>query len=146
MLKNARHEKFAQEVAAGAHYGDAYQRAGYKAKPGPSAKAGSRLAKSKQVKARVAELRKSLGDKSEMSREELRRYLVEVLRTPIGEINIRHRLCQFYRSTDEATEVRMPDKLKAAAELIKLCGWAEPEKVQLEAGGGLAALLEKIRK
>lgn len=146
MLKNQRHERFCVEVVAGAHYGDAYTKAGFKAKPSVAAVNGSRLAKTKLVKARIAELKAKQSDKSEMSRDELRRYLIEVLQTPVGEINIKHRLCQSYREGDDSLEVKMPDKLKAAAELIKLCGWAEPDKIQVEAGGSIGALLEKIRK
>lgn len=146
MLKNARQEKFAQNVANGLAFGEAYSKAGYKANPDAAAKAGSRLSKTKLVKARIAELKAKQSDKAEMSRDELRRYLIEVLQTPVGEINIRHRLCQSYREGDDSREVKMPDKLKAAAELIKLCGWAEPDKIQVEAGGSIGALLEKIRK
>jgi phage terminase small subunit len=146
MLKNARHEKFCQNVVKGATFGDAYMAAGYKAKPDPAAKAGSRLAKTPKVKARIAELKKAQSDKAEMTRDEMRRYLIEVMRTPAGHINREHELCQSWKETDDSTEVKMPDKLKAAAELIRLCGWAEPDKVHVEAGDKLAALLQRIRK
>lgn len=146
MLKNARQEKFAQNVANGLAFGEAYSKAGYRANPDAAAKAGSRLAKTKLVKARIAELKAKQSDKSEMSRDELRRYLIEVLQTPVGEINIKHRLSQTYRETADSLEVKMPDKLKAAAELIKLCGWAEPDRIQVEAGDSLAHLVARIRK
>lgn len=55
-LKNARHERFAQEVAIGKTAGPAYEAAGYNAKGHAAEAAGSRLLKNVEVKARVAEV------------------------------------------------------------------------------------------
>ena len=145
-MLSAKHERFCQAVASGKTLVEAYAHAGYKVKKKVAEASASRLSKRADIAARIQEICAKQGDKAEMTRDELRRYLIEVLQTPIGEINVRHRLCHTYRHTDDGVEVKMPDKLRAAAELIKLCGWAEPEKVQLEAGASLGSLLERIRK
>lgn len=52
VLQNARHEKFAQEIAKGKTQAESYELAGYK----PSEHHASRLASNGKVQARVAEL------------------------------------------------------------------------------------------
>lgn len=146
MLKNARQESFAQNVAAGLAFGDAYSKAGYKANPDAAAKAGSRLAKTKLVSARIAELKAKQSEKAEITRDSLREYLVEVLITPVGEVNAKHRLAQAWRKSKRGQEVKVPDKLKAAELLCRMCGWLAPQAVQVEAGDKLAHLMARIRK
>lgn len=52
VLKNARHELFAQEVAKGAVLVDAYAKAGYK----PKAQNANRLIKNEPIQSRIAEI------------------------------------------------------------------------------------------
>ena len=90
------------------------------------------------------ELKAAQAQKSELSRDELREFLTEVILTPAGKVNEQSRLCQSYKVTPEVREIRMPDKLAAAAQLAKLCGWHEP----LDLGGSddeLTMLLIKLR-
>ncbi len=63
VLKNPRHERFAQEVAKGKSQSDAYAAAGYK----PSEHHASRLARNGKVKARVAELLERGAAKAEVT-------------------------------------------------------------------------------
>jgi hypothetical protein len=107
--------------------------------------AGPRLLGNVRVAARIRELQARQSAKAEMSRDDLRRYLVSVMRTPCGEIGPEHPLWVMHRRTEGGLEVRMPDKLCAAELLAKLCGWLAPDKVQLEAGEALATLLQRIR-
>jgi hypothetical protein len=58
-LKNARHERFAQELAKGLPASKAYVAAGYR----PSEPNSSRLTRNEQVSARVAELKGMAADK-----------------------------------------------------------------------------------
>ena len=55
------------------------------------------------------------------------------------------RLCQSYRTGDYGTGVRMPDKIAAAQLLVKMCGWANPERVELSATDTLAEFIQSIR-
>ena len=54
-------------------------------------------------------------------------------------------LCQSYRTGDHGTEVRMPDKIAAAQLMVKMCGWANPERVELSATDTLAEFIQSIR-
>ena len=58
-LKNARHERFAQELAKGKTYGDAYEIAGFKRDD----KNAARLTKNDGVAARLAELKSRAAEK-----------------------------------------------------------------------------------
>jgi phage terminase small subunit len=63
-LKNARHERFAQELAKGEAASVAYRNAGYSAVGNSAEVAASRLFKNVQVANRVAELRSKIANKA----------------------------------------------------------------------------------
>jgi hypothetical protein len=67
ILKNARHEKFAQELACGKTAREAYKVAGYVPDDGHA----SRLAGNGKVATRVAELQQAAAEKSLMTTESL---------------------------------------------------------------------------
>ncbi len=73
VLKNARHEWFAQNKAKGMSIGPAYTAAGYKAKGHSAEVAGARLLKNVEVQNRIAELQgrdaKQIIDVRELARE-----------------------------------------------------------------------------
>lgn len=62
-LKNARHERFAQELAKGASQAEAYAAAGYT----PSEPNASRLTRNDKVAARVAEIQSRAATRAEMT-------------------------------------------------------------------------------
>jgi hypothetical protein len=92
---------------------------------------------------RVAELKEAQSQKSELSRDQLREFLTEVIVTPAGKVDEQSKLCQSYKITAEGREIRMPDKLRAVEQLAKLCGWNEPEKLE---HGTTSELTELLRK
>jgi hypothetical protein len=94
---------------------------------------------------RVAELKAAQSQKSELSRDQLREFLTEVILTAAGKVDEQSRLCQSYKVTPEVREIRMPDKLRAVEQLAKLCGWNEPEKLEHGASNELTELLAKMR-
>ncbi len=55
-----------------------------------------RLRANESVAARIEELRARNAEKSQLSRDEAVQYLVEILKTPIGEVTSDHRLAQSY--------------------------------------------------
>jgi phage terminase small subunit len=80
VLKNSRHEAFARAVVEGKSEREAYQRAGYRGKPGgkrsgPADAAAARLLKNVQVAARIAELK---GDAARASTSTAARVLDEL--------------------------------------------------------------------
>ena len=60
------------------------------------------------------------------------KYLVEILKTPIGEVTAEHRLAQSYDA--KSGKIELPNKLGAMQLLAKMCGWNEPEKHEFEHG------------
>ncbi len=60
VLKNARHERFAQNVAKGMSAAKAYEKAGYKRNDGSA----GRLHRNAQVKERIAELQNRAAEKT----------------------------------------------------------------------------------
>jgi phage terminase small subunit len=63
-LENARHERFAQELAKGESASAAYRNAGYSAVGNSAEVSASRLFKNAKVAARIAELRTRVADKA----------------------------------------------------------------------------------
>ena len=63
------------------------------------------------VSARIEELRARNAEKCQVSRDQAVQYLVEILKTPIGEVNVDHRLCQSYDA--KSGKVELPSKLGA---------------------------------
>jgi hypothetical protein len=59
-------------------------------------------------------------------------YLVEILKTPIGEVTVDHRLAQSYDA--KSGKIELPNKLGAMQLLAKMCGCNEPEKHEFEHG------------
>jgi len=72
-LSNARHERFAQELAKGKSQSEAYQNAGYE----PSEPNASRLTRNDKVQARVAELQERAVENVMLSREWVLEQLVD---------------------------------------------------------------------
>ena len=50
-----------------------------------------------------------------------------------------------YKDTPDVTEIRMPHKLGAMAQLSKMCGWDSAEKVEVGANNELTELLKRLR-
>ena len=92
----------------------------------------ARLRDNESVATRIEELRARNAEKSQLSRDEALQYLVEILKTPIGEVTAEHRLAQSYDA--KSGKIELPNKLGAMQLLAKMCGWNEPEKHEFEHG------------
>ena len=131
ILQNARHERFAQLVASGKHSDiEAFKQAGYADES--AHQNACRLRANESVAARIEELRARNAEKSQLSRDEAVQYLVEILKTPIGEVTAEHRLA---KSCDaKSGKIELPNKLGAMQLLAKMCGRNEPEMHEFEHG------------
>ena len=89
-LGNARHESFAQAVASSKSASEAYRLSGARGKNADVHAA--RLMVNDGISKRVAELKAVQAQKSELSRDELREFLTEVILTPAGKVNEQSRL------------------------------------------------------
>ena len=128
LLKNPKHERFAQLVARGDLSATrAYIKCGY-SKNGADVSA-SKLLGNARVSGRIQELQSESAQDCKLSKKQVLDFLAEVMTTPAGSVHKAHQLCQSFKDTDQANEIRMPDKLAAATQLAKMCGWNEPEKV-----------------
>jgi len=54
-------------------------------------------------------------------------FLADVIETGADQVQKVDRLCQGFRITKQARSSIMPDKLRAVALYVKLCGWEKPQ-------------------
>ena len=140
-LANPRHELFAQAVASGKSASEAYRQCGANGKNADVHAA--RMMVNDGISKRVAELKEAQSKKCEMTRDQLRQFLVDVIRAKPVEASFNNPLCEITMSKAGPAAV-FPSKLGAAAQLAKLTGWNEVEKVSVEAGDTLSAFLRQI--
>ena len=97
------------------------------------------------LKERISELRAEQNAKSEMSRDEYRRFLVDVIRAKPEDAVFNNPLCELVFTRD-GRQVSFPSKLAAGAQLSKICGWDDPSKLNTSTDDTLTDLLIKIRR
>jgi hypothetical protein len=131
VLKNPKHELFAQKVAKGMPAGEAYRKV-YGSKDKSAETAGPKLFRKCQIEARVTELQQAAADKTVFDLARTIQYIEESLLTPIGSITKDHQLAQEHSLTtgeNSTTErIKMPSKEGMLDKLIKLKGWYAAEK------------------
>jgi hypothetical protein len=70
-----------------------------------------------------------------------------VIKTSAANINADSSLVQSAEFVDgKPVKLRIPDKIAAAKELIKVCGWAKPDRLELAATDTLGDFIQSIRK
>lgn len=137
-LKNAKHEKFAQAVANGLTGVQAYRdEVSDQCTTKTAMEAASRLLANCKIAARVDEIQKLVNDTLEKrlgwSKEKALSYLVEVLETPVGEVDQNHRLAQEVGfDVSGQMKIKLPGKNEAMKQLAAMAGWNEPEQHKLE--------------
>jgi len=149
ILKNQKHEKFAQIVASGESAGAAYRKV-YHAKASTCETEGPAILRKPQVRKRVEEIQSKAEDKTVMTLIERRRFLADVVRTPISEVTEESALAQSYEFITlpgdyerQLHKLKVPDKLKAIELDSRLAGDFK-DKLEVSADG-LGELLEAIR-
>ena len=144
MLLSPKHEQFAQSVAGGASAAQAYRETYPNAGTSTAETSGPELLRKPQVALRVNKLKgiqeEIITEEFQVSREDMVRYLYDVMTTPVGEIDSDHILAQELtrsrrvrgRGEDgeewETERIKMPGKMEAADKLIKMAGWYAPDK------------------
>jgi Terminase small subunit len=145
-LRDPRHERFAQAIAdKRVSNAEAFRVAFDKANlaTNVAGASASRLLRDVKVSARIAELKAQAEAASALSREQLVKFLVGVIRAKPSEASLENPHCEiaFSRSGKEAV---FPNKLQAAAQLTRMCNWEAGQKITLEAGDSLSAFLREI--
>ncbi len=96
------------------------------------------------IASRIAEIRAENNERSKISRDEIFSFLAAVIRTGAGDVSPSDKLCQSYKVGDGWSEVKVPDKLAAVAQLARMCGWNEPDRFELSIDP-LQSLIDSIR-
>lgn len=78
VLRNPKHERFAQEIAKGLSQGDAYKASGYTAEGHAAEVGGNRLMKNAEILARITELQKNGAKRAEVTIESLIQEAAEI--------------------------------------------------------------------
>jgi hypothetical protein len=142
VLRNPKHERFAQARASGKTYSAAYREAVSAKSKNPDVLA-SQLASQPGVRERIEELKEQTANKCSMSREEFLESLVAMYQGKPGEAGLDNPLCDSLISRGVRHGV-FPMKTAVANQIAKLCGWDAPVKVEVEAGSELTSLLGRL--
>lgn len=139
MRKSAKSEltekqkEFGRLLFDGLSQGDAYRKA-FKCKGKSDSSvnsAASRLAKDVKISAFIASLNAEVNKSKVLTKQERMEWLSELIVTPTGKVDSDSNLCQEYRVDDAGNVIcKMPSKIAAIAELNKMDGAYEPEKVE----------------
>ena len=146
ILKNVKHEQFAQLCATGLSRAESYRRvAGERAGKNSDAN-GDDWLNARGVRERVQELQERNAERSEITREEAMRWLADLIRTPIGSVGKDSALVQAYEEDSEGkVKVRLADKIAGLQTLCRMTGWNEPNHVRLSGTDSLSAYLSELR-
>lgn len=143
-------KEFARGVFEGLSQRDAYKRA-YDCtskKDKTVDELASRLARNAKVKGYLAELNKEVERSAVLSKQERMEWLSDVVRTPIAKVDEYSSLCQSFSVTESefgsTTKVVMPSKLSAIAELNKMDGAYEPERIEVKSEFSFGSLLRDL--
>jgi phage terminase small subunit len=136
-----RQARFAHLVSLGLSVGEAYIEAGYLDKAGhvPDARdatlKGSALMRNPKVKAYFDALRQTAFLANVLSLAEKRSFLADIVRTPIGDVDVGNKLSQGARYKEgELVEIKMPDKISALKLDAQLAGELVESKAQVAIG------------
>lgn len=168
---SVRHERFCEAVVSGMSATQAYIAAGYQVSEKVAGTCGPRLMENAGVKRRIAELRAPQTAAALLTKDEKRRYLAKLVRTPIGQLTPDSDLCTEYVTTQVAggrrgklrrgnapegnetseepvvqVRVKMADKLRAIELDSKLAGHFEPDQLVVETGPKTLEMLEQRAK
>jgi hypothetical protein len=145
---NQRQEIFAQGIASGLSGVEAFKRVTPGNPKDCDAKA-NQMRRQPGVEARIKELMRENAQKATLSREQVLEWLTRVITTGAGNVTPTDSLCQAHKHTTgdgwQAHEIRLPDKLGAAAQMARMCDWNSAEKIELSANS-LTNYLHELRQ
>ena len=96
---------------------------------------------------RVNELKEANSRKAALSREKTIEFLCNVINGSAAKVEPDSSLVQSAEFEDgKPVRLRIPDKIAAVKELVRICGWAKPDRVEPSATDTLAEFISSIRK
>jgi hypothetical protein len=148
-LKSARHETFCQAIACGLQYDKAYRRAvgQFGGQPKHDKVHGYEWLKRKGVAERIEELRQENDRRAQMSRDQVLRFLSDVIRQSADKVKPGSWVIQSIKRSEDGTtvEIKLPDKVQCVAQMARMCNWNAGERITLEAGDSLTRYLAELR-
>lgn len=142
MLKNSRHERFAQLCASGKKGSAAYREVVNAKAKNPDVNA-DQLLNQPGVRERIEELKAASAQRCSMTREQFLESLVAMYRGKPGQATLDNKLCDSLISRGVRHAV-FPMKATIANQISKLTGWDAPQKVEIEAGSEVTGLLGRL--
>ena len=99
------------------------------------------------LRERIAELKEANSRKATLSREQTIEFLCNVISTSAAKVDADSPLVQSAEFVDgKPVKLRIPDKIAAAKELVRVCGWAQPNRIELSATDTLGEFINSIRQ
>jgi hypothetical protein len=145
ILKNQRHEGFAQGIAKGLSATEAF-RAITPGIPKDADVKAAQMRRQRGVEARIQELKAQNAQRAQMTREELLSFYASVIRTPADRVPPGSCVIQSYEETPEGgRKIRIVDKAAAGQALARMCAWNEPEQLEIGATDSLKNYLMALR-
>jgi hypothetical protein len=146
VLKNSRHEKFAQAVASGLSGSQAYRQVVGVAAGKNADVMADQLMNQHGVRERIAELKEANSRKATLSREQIIEFLCKAVTASAANVEADSSLVQSAEFADgKPVKLKIPDKIAAVRELVRICGWAQPARLELSARDTLADFIDSIR-
>lgn len=144
---NDRMRRVCELVVAGKPAGRAYELAGYAARGDAADVNASKLLRTPKVAEYLQKLRDEASVVAEYTRDDLVGFLVEVIKTPVGNIGEKSPLAQKVK-VDEAGGflIEMPNKMAAAKQLAEVMGWNKPQEVKVDLSEKLADIIGRVRR
>lgn len=131
--------RFGELVAGGMAAGRAYEAAGYTARGVVADVNASKLLATPKVAAFVNELRLKSAETCEMTRVELVKMLVDVIKSKPSDASLDNPLCELSMGA-HGPYATFPPKPRYVERLCKMLGWDEPDKLEAK------ILVEVIKK
>jgi hypothetical protein len=144
-LATPKDEMFCQGVASGLSHAEAWRKATGKVKNADVC--CDQLLGKIGIRERIAELKEANSRKATLSREQTIEFLCNVISTSAAKVEADSPLVQSAEFVDgKPVKLRIPDKIAAAKELTKMCGWAQSNRIELSARDTLAEFIDSIRQ
>ena len=139
--------RFCELLVAGHPAGRAYEKAGYRSRGSVADVKASQLVRKDKVVAYLAQLREAASRKAEFTRDDLVGYLVQVIKTPVGEVGEKSPLAQRVKIDAEGGFlVEMPSKIQAAKQLAEVMGWNKPQELKVDMSEKLSDIIARVRR
>ena len=142
ILKNPRHERFAQLRASGKSGSDAYRTIIGREVKNADVHA-AQLTSQPTVRERIEELKAESSAKCSLTREAYIKSLVEMYEAKPSDASMDNPRCDVVVVRGQKQAV-FPPKLQVGQQLAKLVNWESSIKVELEAGENLASFLGRL--